>query len=137
MWRSKWTEIKIKKLDSIASKYARELEIIDRGKHMVLDQTVVEQSGSKLLPFTHQSRRKQPMKRRKRKRVEDTTDIASFMSQHLLFAERGLISFWSFSYFPIKATSQIMPRIADNKRSDLDGVPTFENLGSSGMLSLK
>ncbi|KAL8487295.1 hypothetical protein ACS0TY_023830 [Phlomoides rotata] len=108
MWRCKWTEINIKKLDSQASKYVREIEIMHRGKHMVLDQTVIEQSGSKLLPFTHQSRRKQPMKRRKRRRVEDTTDIASFMSQHVLFAER------------------------DIKRSDLDVVPTFENLGSSG-----
>lgn len=102
MWRCKWTEIKIKKLDSQASKYARELAINDRGKHMVLDQTVIEQSSSKLLPFTHKNRGKQPVKRRKRKRVENTTDIASFMSQHVLFAERGLISFWSFSYFLIK-----------------------------------
>ncbi|KAL6573442.1 hypothetical protein OROHE_001901 [Orobanche hederae] len=68
MWRCKWTELRIKELESQASKYAREISIHNRGKHIALDQTTVEQSGSKSLPFTRLSHGKKPMKRRKRKR---------------------------------------------------------------------
>lgn len=92
MWRCKWTELRIKELESQASKYPREISVYDSRKHMALDQITGEQSGSRLMPFTHQSRRKEPMKRMKRKRVEDTTDIASYMSNHILFSERGLVS---------------------------------------------
>ncbi|XP_057777418.1 uncharacterized protein LOC130995923 isoform X2 [Salvia miltiorrhiza] len=103
MWRCKWTELRIKELESQASKYAREVSVIDREKHMPLDKTTVEQLGSKSLPIPLQSRRKRPMKRRKRKRVENTSDITTYMSNHILFSER------------------------ENKRPDLDGVPTWEN----------
>ncbi|GER34159.1 hypothetical protein STAS_10345 [Striga asiatica] len=107
MWRCKWTELRIKELESQASKYAREISINDQGKHKITDQVAVEQSGSKSLPFTHFSHRKKLMKRRKRKRVELTTDITSFMSGHVLFCER------------------------ENKKADLDAVPRKENLGNS------
>ncbi|XP_051126391.1 uncharacterized protein LOC127248215 [Andrographis paniculata] len=107
MWRCKWTELKIKELESQASKYTREVSIKYGKNHLALDQALVEQSGSKLLPFTHQSRRKKPMKRRKRKRVEDTTDIASYMLNHILFSDR------------------------ENKKSGPDIVPKLENLGNS------
>ncbi|GFP93289.1 hypothetical protein PHJA_001473300 [Phtheirospermum japonicum] len=108
MWRCKWTELRIKELESQASKYARDISINDRGKHVALDQMTVEQSGSKSLPFTtHLSHRKKPMKRRKRKRTECTIDIASYMSNHILFSER------------------------ENKKGDVDGVPTSENLDNS------
>ncbi|XP_047966194.1 uncharacterized protein LOC125210675 [Salvia hispanica] len=103
MWRCKWAELRIKEFESQASKYAREVSVIDRGKHMSLDKTAVEQLGSKSLPFSLQCHRRRPMKRRKRKRVENTIDIASYMSNHILFSER------------------------ENKRPDLDGVPTWEN----------
>ncbi|PIN01816.1 hypothetical protein CDL12_14762 [Handroanthus impetiginosus] len=107
MWRCKWTELKIKELESQASKYAREIAVNDHKKHLALDQITGEESGTKSMPFMHQSPVKKLMKRRKRKRVEDTTDIALYMSNHILFSER------------------------ENKRSDLDGVPTWENLGNS------
>ncbi|KAG8375883.1 hypothetical protein BUALT_Bualt09G0005500 [Buddleja alternifolia] len=107
MWRCKWTELRIKELESQASKYARGSVLHDHKKHKALDQATMEQSGSKSFPFTHQSYIKRPMKRRKRKRVEETTDIASYMSNHILFSER------------------------ENRRSDLDGVPTWEDLNNS------
>ncbi|KAK4387905.1 hypothetical protein Sango_2397100 [Sesamum angolense] len=107
MWRCKWTELRIKELESQASKYAKEIAVNDRRKHTVFNPITAEQSGSKTLPFIHQSQRKRPMKRNRRKRVEDTTDVASYMSNHILFCER------------------------ENKRSDLDGVPTWDNLGNS------
>ncbi|KAL1532742.1 hypothetical protein AAHA92_32713 [Salvia divinorum] len=99
MWRCKWTELRIKELESQASKYARE----DSGKHMSQDKTTVEQLGSKSLPIPIQSHRKRHMKRRTRRRVENTSDITSYMANHIIFSDQ------------------------ENKRSDLDGVPTWEN----------
>ncbi|KAI7979116.1 hypothetical protein LOK49_Contig508G00006 [Camellia lanceoleosa] len=86
MWRCKWTELKIKEFQSQASKYSRELAAYDQRKQLELDQFTLENLGSKSLPFTFQSHGKKVMKRRKRKRVEDTTDIASYISQHNLFS---------------------------------------------------
>ncbi|XP_047973307.1 uncharacterized protein LOC125215799 [Salvia hispanica] len=102
MWRCKWTELRIKQLESQASKYARQ----DSGKHMAQDKTTVEQFGSNSLPISIQSHRNRLMKRRKRRRVENTSDIASYMSNHIIFSDR------------------------ENKRHDLDGVPTWENSGN-------
>ncbi|EYU36689.1 hypothetical protein MIMGU_mgv1a006787mg [Erythranthe guttata] len=89
MWRCKWTELKIKELESRALKYAREISLYDSMKHTVSNQITEEQKSSKMMSFTHhQSRRRSLMRRIKRKRVEDTTDLASYMSNHVLFSER-------------------------------------------------
>ncbi|XP_022849170.1 uncharacterized protein LOC111371417 [Olea europaea var. sylvestris] len=105
VWRCKWTELRIKELQSQASKYDRCIAAHDRKKCMSIDQGTVEQSGSRSLPFRSQDCRKRPMKRRKRKRVEDTTDIASYLSNHILFSGH------------------------ENKLSDLDGTPIWEDFG--------
>lgn len=94
MWRCKWTELKIKELELQASKYDRCIAAHERRKRMSIDQLTVEQSGSRSLPFKSQYRRKRAMKRRKRKRLEDTTDIGSYMSKHILFSGHGLTSFF-------------------------------------------
>ncbi|XP_042034784.1 uncharacterized protein LOC121781149 [Salvia splendens] len=99
MWRCKWTELRIKQLESQASKYARQGSM----NHMAQDKTTVEQLGSNSLPISIQGHRNRPMKRRKRRRVENTSDIASYMANHIIFSDR------------------------ENKRPDLDGVPTWEN----------
>ncbi|KAL3835100.1 hypothetical protein ACJIZ3_009836 [Penstemon smallii] len=104
MWRCKWTELKIKELESQASKYARYLAIYERNKHTASDQVT---SGSRSIPFSFKGHRKRPMKRLKRKKVEDTTDIALYMSKHNLFCER------------------------ENKRPDFDAVSTWDDLGNS------
>ena len=62
---------------------------------MPFDQLQVEEFGSKCLPYTPQSHRKMPLKRRKRKRVESTTDTATYMAHHNLFSYRGM----SFALF--------------------------------------
>ncbi|KAE9450445.1 hypothetical protein C3L33_17662, partial [Rhododendron williamsianum] len=85
MWRCKWTELKIKQFQSQASKYSRELAAYDQ-KQLELDQLTSENFASKPLPFTVQSHGNKTMKRRKRKRVEDTTDVTLYMSQHNLFS---------------------------------------------------
>ncbi|KAL5848409.1 hypothetical protein ACOSQ3_006443 [Xanthoceras sorbifolium] len=86
MWRCKWAELRIKEIESQASKYARELEAYDQRKHSRIDQSALEGLGSKSFPFSSQLYRKKAMKRRKRKRVEDTIDITSYMSHHNLFS---------------------------------------------------
>ncbi|XP_004505155.1 uncharacterized protein [Cicer arietinum] len=86
MWRCKWTEIRLKQIESQALKYRKELAKYDKGKHTAPDCLTLEEFGSKSLPFSsHQYRHKAKM-RRKRKKVENTTDIASYTSHHHLFS---------------------------------------------------
>ncbi|KAA8527245.1 hypothetical protein F0562_034658 [Nyssa sinensis] len=106
MWRCKWTELRIKEFESQASKYARELAASDQRKQLGLNQFTLEGFGSKSLPFTFQNHKKKVMKRRKRKRVEDTTDMTSYMSHHNLFSYR------------------------DNKRSDPECTSISDELGN-------
>ena len=123
MWRCKWTELRIKQLESQASKYARQ----DSGKHMAQDKTTVEQFGSNSLPISIQSHRNRLMKRRKRRRVENTSDIASYMSNHIIFSDRGSIFFLLLCYynFSLQLNHSTVGLTAENKRHDLDGVPTW------------
>ncbi|XP_070033466.1 uncharacterized protein [Nicotiana tomentosiformis] len=107
MWRCKWAELKIKELQLQAARYNREISALDGKKHRALDQATLEESGSKSLPFIYPRLRKKAMKRRKRKRVEDGTDIAAQMSTHNLF-----------SYF-------------ENKKLDLDGTPAGDDISNA------
>ncbi|CAN6566544.1 unnamed protein product [Malus baccata var. baccata] len=68
MWRLKWLELKIKEIQSQDKKYDSQL-----AKYAQIEQSEFD-AMSKLT------------KRKKRKRVEDTTNIASYMSQHNLFS---------------------------------------------------
>ncbi|KAJ0255559.1 Elongation factor [Hirschfeldia incana] len=90
MWRSKWVELKIRELESRALEYPKELESLDQEKLGAnIDPSLLETCGNgiKSLPFSNPSYRKGAVKRRrKRKKVESTDDIASYMSQHNLFS---------------------------------------------------
>ncbi|KAG2324725.1 hypothetical protein Bca4012_039242 [Brassica carinata] len=90
MWRSKWLELRIRELESRALEYPKELESLDQEKlEANIDPSVLETCGNgiKSLPFSNPSYRKRAAKRRrKRKKVESTDDIASYMSQHNLFS---------------------------------------------------
>ncbi|WCJ41234.1 hypothetical protein M5689_022116 [Euphorbia peplus] len=85
-WRCKWTELKLKEIESQASKYARELAADEQRKHWQSDQSTLEGFSSKSLPFSNQCYRRRAVKRRKRKRTEEKTDTASYMLQHSLFS---------------------------------------------------
>ncbi|XP_014507566.1 uncharacterized protein LOC106767234 isoform X2 [Vigna radiata var. radiata] len=85
-WRCKWTELRIKEIDSLALKYSKELAEYDKGKHTTPDQFSIEEFGSKSLPFLGENRRNKANKRRKRKKVEDTTEIGSYTSHHYIFS---------------------------------------------------
>lgn len=99
MWRCKWTELRIKKIESQALKYSREIAAYDQRKHLEFNQLTSDGLGSKSLPFSHQCYRKKAIKRRKRKRVEDTADITSYMSQHNLFSYLGTRFFFILNSF--------------------------------------
>lgn len=86
MWRCKWTELRIKEIEHQALKYSNELAAYDQRKLSGIDPSTIEGFGSKSLPYSNQYYREKAIKRRKRKRVEDTTDIASYMSDHNLFS---------------------------------------------------
>ncbi|CAJ1939336.1 unnamed protein product [Sphenostylis stenocarpa] len=85
-WRCKWTELRIKEIDSLALKYSKELAEYEKGKHTAPDQFSLEEFGSKALPFLGEQRRNKAKKRRKRKKVEDTTEIGSYTSHHYIFS---------------------------------------------------
>ncbi|XP_057496981.1 uncharacterized protein LOC130781696 isoform X2 [Actinidia eriantha] len=86
MWRCKWIEFQMKKFRSQSQKYDRELADYNRRKQLEFENSILEGFGAKSLPFSGQSRRNEVMKRKKRKRVEDTVNIASYMSHHNLFS---------------------------------------------------
>lgn len=86
MWRCKWTELRIKEIESQAIKYSKELAEYDKRKHMEPDHFTLEEFGSKSLPFSSDRYRSKAKKRRKRKKDENTTDMASYTSHHFLFS---------------------------------------------------
>ncbi|KAJ7947452.1 Elongation factor [Quillaja saponaria] len=112
MWRCKWTELRIKEIESQESKYAKELAEYDRRKHLGFDQLTVEEYGSKSFPFSGHQYRSKAIKRRKRKKVEDTTEVTSYMSHHNLFA------------------------YLENKKSDPDGSSLVDDSGNAVITDL-
>ncbi|XP_042507930.1 uncharacterized protein LOC122084017 [Macadamia integrifolia] len=106
MWRCKWLELRIKEFQCQALKYDKELAEYDQRKQFDSGQLALEGCCMRSLPFSRQFDRKKAMKRRKRKRVEDTVDISSYMSRHSLF-----------SYY-------------ENKRSNVDGVSLDDDCGN-------
>ncbi|KAK3003233.1 hypothetical protein RJ639_020088, partial [Escallonia herrerae] len=112
MWRCKWAELRIKEIRSLALKYTRENSAHDRRKQLASERLTLDGLGSRSLPYTFRSHRKKTLKRRKRKRVEDTTDTKLYMSHHNLF-----------SY-------------SENKRSDPDGTSTADDYGTPAAVAV-
>lgn len=89
-WRCKWIELQIKELQSQAQMYDRELAVYDQRKQFEFENFPLEEFDAKSLPFSSQALRDKVMKRKKRKRVEETIDITTYMSQHNLFSYYGM-----------------------------------------------
>ena len=83
-------ELQIKKLQSLALVYDRKIAQYDETKKIEYETSTSEEFDAKSRPFSGQFRRNKAMKRKKRQRVEDTTDIASYMSQHNFFSYYGM-----------------------------------------------
>lgn len=86
MWRCKWIELRVKEFQSQALKYEKELLAYSHGKQFNLEQVSSESSAARLVPLSCRSHRKHVMKRRKRKRLEETVDLPSYMLHHNLFS---------------------------------------------------
>lgn len=97
MWRCKWAELKIREFKSQAAKYSKLLAAYDQRKQLESDQFTSEGFDSKSLPFSNQNHRMKAMKRRKRKRIEETTDVPSYMLNHNLFGYFGISFFFIHS----------------------------------------
>ncbi|KAK3222916.1 hypothetical protein Dsin_009941 [Dipteronia sinensis] len=108
MWRCKWAELQIKEFQSQALKYDRELAKYDQKKQFEFEKSTLEGYDVTSLPFSCQNGVNQVMKRKKRKRVEETTDLASYLSHHNLF-----------SYYEYKR-SVVYGASVDNDAGNLD-----------------
>ncbi|KAK6918642.1 hypothetical protein RJ641_017064 [Dillenia turbinata] len=86
MWRCKWIELKIKNLQSQARKYDREIAKYDQRKPFKQENISIDGIGAKSLPYSNQTQTNKLMKRKKRKRIEDTVNVGSYMAQHNLFS---------------------------------------------------
>ncbi|KAI3444781.1 hypothetical protein Pfo_001446 [Paulownia fortunei] len=85
MWRCKWIEVKIKKLQSQAQQYDRELEAYNKRKQIQSENSTLI-DGVKSLPFSQMNARNDVLKRKKRRMTEATMDVAAYMSHHNLFS---------------------------------------------------
>lgn len=72
-----------------ASKYDLQAEAISRRKQLTSEDLTVDDTGAKSPSISGGMRREKIMERRKRKRVEDSTDKAAYMAQHNLFSYIG------------------------------------------------
>ena len=88
MWRCKWVELQIKKLQSRAHLYDKELEVYDSKRQSELDSSTMV-DGTKSVPFSRENAKLNVFRRKKRRRTEATTDVAAYMSQHNLFSCYG------------------------------------------------
>ncbi|GMI94247.1 hypothetical protein HRI_003094000 [Hibiscus trionum] len=86
IWRCKWLEIKLRELKSQALKYEKELVEYDQSKRFEFEKFSSEGFDAKSRAFHSKAPRKEVMKRKKRKRVEDTASVASYMSHHDIFS---------------------------------------------------
>ncbi|XP_078155789.1 elongation factor isoform X1 [Carex rostrata] len=105
MWRCQWLELRIKEIQNQASRYDKELAMLKHEK--ALQTTIIEldNSCSRVVPLSSRCRNKKAMKRRKRRKVEETKDSTSFISGHVIF-----------SYY-------------ENKRSETDGHSVDDDCG--------
>ncbi|GAA0175505.1 hypothetical protein LIER_28666 [Lithospermum erythrorhizon] len=84
MWRCKWVELQIKKLNMQERNYAKELTKYEQEESFQVERPT--DICSREVPFSDGRRTHQVLKRRKRKRIEDIVDVTTYMSQHNLFS---------------------------------------------------
>ncbi|KAJ0248841.1 hypothetical protein HA466_0158850 [Hirschfeldia incana] len=72
MWRCKWLELKVKEIESQARGYDREVQNYDQSKQFDLEKSTLD--GMNVF------------KRGRRRRVEETTDVSAYISNHNVFS---------------------------------------------------
>ncbi|KAL6495350.1 hypothetical protein OROGR_029913 [Orobanche gracilis] len=86
MWRCKWTELQIKKLQTLAQKYDRKLEVHNKRKQIQSEDSPLI-DGVKSLPFSRTESRVDLVKRKKRRMIETTTDVTEYIEQEEFYRE--------------------------------------------------
>lgn len=99
MWRCKWVELQMKKLEAQAQEYDRKLEEYSQRKQVQLEKHSLGGLGVKSLPFHQDYARSEVLRRKKRRRAEATTDVTAYMSHHNLFSYYGTVSSLSLSKY--------------------------------------
>ncbi|KAK4755635.1 hypothetical protein SAY87_009392 [Trapa incisa] len=123
-WRCRWLELQIKEFQSRALQYDKELEGCEEAKQHLFENSMLEEVNSRSLAFSGQLPKKDVMKRRKRKRIEETMDMASYMSNHNLF-----------SYYDKKNSSErFFAKDGNGNRAMTNGMPS---LGSDNSIHLR
>lgn len=143
-WRCRWLELQIKECQSRALEYDKELEQYEERKQHHFENFRSEDFNSRSHAFSGQLPKKNAMKRRKRKRIEETVDIASYMSNHNLFSYYGLI-FVDFTpdIYPIVIKERVLLEDRNltfyfshaDKRITADRTLTKDVNGNQGMTS--
>ncbi|GMH17207.1 hypothetical protein Nepgr_019048 [Nepenthes gracilis] len=85
-WRCKWVELQLKELWSQAVKYDRELAECSQRKQRESEKFRSQDLSVKAVPTFCQSQKVIVFRRKKRRRVEETTNIVSYMKRHNLFS---------------------------------------------------
>ncbi|CAN8328323.1 unnamed protein product [Cochlearia groenlandica] len=86
-WRCKWVELKIREFHNQARMYDKELKESCQAKQLELENLKSEELGTKALPSPPCHLQKTRVnKRKKRKRVEETSDVAAYTQNHNLFS---------------------------------------------------
>ncbi|MED6148369.1 hypothetical protein PIB30_052617 [Stylosanthes scabra] len=86
MWRCKWIELRMKQLRDQELKYDKELAAYNYTKQLDFAHLTLDGSDIKSVPISGRMHRNKIMKRKKRNRVEEKYDLASYMSNHSLFS---------------------------------------------------
>lgn len=89
MWRCKWVELQIKKLEGQARKYDRKLEGYSQKNLVEAERSSLEGRGIRQHTFSQNNCRSEILRRKKRRRAEETSDVAAYMSRHNLFSYYG------------------------------------------------
>lgn len=138
MWRCQWLELRMNELHSQALKYDNELAKYMQEKQLHSTMVGLDGSASRMVPLSCGSRKNQVMKRRKRKRNEETVDTASYMSQHNIFSYYGndcgylqmpLCHIMHRTYFD----NNFVHSSTENKRSEIDRHSIDDDCGDPGM----
>ncbi|CAJ1827124.1 unnamed protein product [Sphenostylis stenocarpa] len=84
-WRCKWLELQVKKLNTLALKYDKELAAYDYRKQLEFSKLTIDDLNVKSVPIYDGIARNKIMKRKKRKKAEER-DLSPYVSNHSIFS---------------------------------------------------
>ncbi|CAN6360153.1 unnamed protein product [Urochloa humidicola] len=130
-WRCQWLELRMNDLWSQVAKYDKELSLINHQKYLQLEMIKANRSKSELRQLDLPSY--ETMKRKKRKRYEDSTDTSVYIKKHQIFSYYNHENKRSRTENErIGANSELL--VTDDFNNLLDDEDTKSNIGSNDTL---